>query len=152
MKGPTDVLPEPAADATGAYRAQAGQPRETGKALRRQDLFLDQRGLTRDTPELSADEPGGTSLYLRGAQRRQSMLAEAGGGREWRPLGPAGVPRGQTYGSGPGSLVTVAGRVTAIAVDPTDPAHVLVGSAAGGSGARATAARTGPRSSTTRRR
>jgi photosystem II stability/assembly factor-like uncharacterized protein len=132
MKGPTDVLPEPAADATGAYRAPAGRPRETGKALRRQELFLDQRGLTHDAPQLSPDEPGGTSLYLRGAQRREAMLAQAGGGPEWHPVGPAGIPRGQTYGSGPGSLTTVAGRVTAIAVDPTDSDHVLVGSAAGG--------------------
>src|SRR4051794_32350139 len=102
MKGPTDVLPEPAADATGAYRARAGRPRETGKALRRQELFLDQRGLTHDAPQLSPDEPGGTSLYLRGAQRREAMLAQAGGGPEWHPVGPAGRPPGPTHRTGPG--------------------------------------------------
>ncbi|HEV7886382.1 MAG TPA: hypothetical protein VGO92_02410 [Acidimicrobiales bacterium] len=50
----------------------------------------------------------------------------------WRPLGPFAVPHGQTYGSGPGSRPSIAGRVSAIAVDPSDPAHILVGAGGGG--------------------
>lgn len=50
----------------------------------------------------------------------------------WRPLGPLLIPRGQTYGSGPGSRPSVSGRVAAIAVDPSRPQHVLVASAGGG--------------------
>jgi photosystem II stability/assembly factor-like uncharacterized protein len=47
----------------------------------------------------------------------------------WRSLGPVTIPNGQTYGA---SRVNVSGRVAAIAVDPSDPAHVLVGAANGG--------------------
>ena len=51
------------------------------------------------------------------------------GGPAWQSLGPTEIPNGQTYGSGPGSRVNVSGRVAAIAVDPSNAAHVLVGSA-----------------------
>jgi photosystem II stability/assembly factor-like uncharacterized protein len=50
----------------------------------------------------------------------------------WQPLGPFHMPHGQTYGGGPGSRPPVAGRVAAIAIDPGDPAHILLGSAGGG--------------------
>jgi hypothetical protein len=50
-------------------------------------------------------------------------------GPQWRSLGPATVPNGQTYGA---SRVNVSGRVAAIAIDPSNPAHVLVGAANGG--------------------
>jgi len=53
-------------------------------------------------------------------------------GPAWQSLGPYEIPNGQTYGSGPGSRVNVSGRVAAIAVDPSNAAHVLVGSAGGG--------------------
>ena len=47
----------------------------------------------------------------------------------WRPLGPTYMPNGQTYGA---SRVDVAGRVSTVAIDPTDRDHILLGSAAGG--------------------
>ena len=50
----------------------------------------------------------------------------------WRPLGPFSIPHGQTYGSGPQSRPSVSGRIGAIAVDPNDPQHILIGAAAGG--------------------
>jgi hypothetical protein len=50
-------------------------------------------------------------------------------GPQWRSLGPWTIPNGQTYGAG---TVNVSGRVSAITVDPSDPAHVLVGAANGG--------------------
>ena len=50
----------------------------------------------------------------------------------WHPLGPSVMRNGQTYGSGTGSRVDVSGRVSAIAVDPADSAHLLVGAAGGG--------------------
>src|SRR5215208_3984085 len=50
-------------------------------------------------------------------------------GPQWRSIGPWTMPNGQTYGA---SRVNVSGRVSAIAVDPRDPAHVLVGAANGG--------------------
>ena len=50
-------------------------------------------------------------------------------GPQWRSLGPTTIPNGQTYGS---SRVNVSGRVAAIAVDPSNAAHVLCGAANGG--------------------
>ena len=47
----------------------------------------------------------------------------------WIQMGPTAIPNGQTYG-GPRVLVT--GRVTAIAVDPTNPLVIYVGTAQGG--------------------
>jgi hypothetical protein len=52
-----------------------------------------------------------------------------GVGPQWRSLGPWTIPNGQTYGA---SRVNVSGRLSAVAVDPSDPAHVLVGGANGG--------------------
>jgi len=50
----------------------------------------------------------------------------------WRPIGPFAIPHGQTHGAGPRSRPAVAGRVTAVAVDPADPGHLLVGTGGGG--------------------
>jgi hypothetical protein len=50
-------------------------------------------------------------------------------GPQWRSLGPWTVPNGQTYGA---SRVNVSGRVSAIAIHPTNPARVLCGAANGG--------------------
>jgi hypothetical protein len=55
--------------------------------------------------------------------------APAAGVPAWRSLGPVTIPNGQTYGS---SRVNVSGRIAAIATDPSDPAHALVGAANGG--------------------
>jgi photosystem II stability/assembly factor-like uncharacterized protein len=132
-----------------------------GKALLRQIEFLDQRGLSREPVEVHLNErsdlevgderpPRGAappsavgavddvvqapSPYLLASREKEAMLAAAPPEPtlEWRPLGPAGIPQGQTYGVGPGATATMAGRVTAIAVDPAAPEHVLVGTAAGG--------------------
>jgi hypothetical protein len=53
-------------------------------------------------------------------------------GPYWRSIGPWTVTNGQTYGAGVGSRVNVSGRVSAVAVDPGRPAHVLAGAANGG--------------------
>ncbi|HTS61398.1 MAG TPA: hypothetical protein VMH28_05215 [Candidatus Acidoferrales bacterium] len=50
-------------------------------------------------------------------------------GPQWRSLGAAAIPNGQTYGS---SRVNVSGRVAAVAVDPSNANHVLCGAANGG--------------------
>ena len=47
----------------------------------------------------------------------------------WQSIGPSSIPNGQTYGK---NLIAVSGRVAAIAVDPFDPKHLLVGAAGGG--------------------
>jgi photosystem II stability/assembly factor-like uncharacterized protein len=50
----------------------------------------------------------------------------------WRPLGPFSIPHGQTYGSGTGSRPAVSGRVSSVAVDPSNDQHILIGAAGGG--------------------
>ena len=50
-------------------------------------------------------------------------------GPQWRSLGPWTIPNGQTYGS---SRVNVSGRISSVAVDPSNPAHVICGAAGGG--------------------
>lgn len=65
---------------------------------------------------------------------QQSKIAETGmvgaatAGPAWSAVGPAPIPNGQT----PGITDAVSGRVTAIAVDPTNSAVVYVGTAQGG--------------------
>ena len=47
----------------------------------------------------------------------------------WQEIGPSRIPNGQTYGT---NTIDVIGRVSAIAVDPSDPKHLLLGAAGGG--------------------
>jgi len=93
----------------------------------------------------SASAPDVAAEYMEAAQARTSSSLMLGArsleaapeqmgpptatGPQWRSLGPWTIPNGQTYGS---SRVNVSGRVATIAVDPSNPAHVLCGSAAGG--------------------
>ena len=50
----------------------------------------------------------------------------------WRSIGPATVTNGQTYGTGGNNRVNVSGRVSALAVDPSNGNHLLAGAANGG--------------------
>jgi photosystem II stability/assembly factor-like uncharacterized protein len=125
-------------DRARALASNGGQP-ITGKTYLRQEEFLRQRGLTEVSRALAigelpaarivAEEPA--APYLRGSRERAALLGEAPPSPDvsWQPLGPDRIPDGQTYGSG---TATMAGRVSAIAVDPSEPDHVLAGSAAGG--------------------
>jgi len=47
----------------------------------------------------------------------------------WRSFGPERIPNGQTYGT---NRVDVVGRVSALAVDPSDGRHILAGAGCGG--------------------
>ncbi len=78
-------------------------------------------------------EEGGTAIaenvaqmYLEAAERLAPPTPTA---PQWRSLGPWTVPNGQTYGA---SRVNISGRLSAIAIDPDNPAHVLAGAANGG--------------------
>jgi photosystem II stability/assembly factor-like uncharacterized protein len=53
----------------------------------------------------------------------------AAGVSNWVQLGPVAIPNGQTYGT---ARVFVTGRITAIAIDPTQPQVISVGTARGG--------------------
>ena len=62
------------------------------------------------------------------ARTQGDAVALFGSGTPWTPIGPAPIPNGQTVTTS----TAVSGRVTAIAVDPTDPNIVYVGVAQGG--------------------
>lgn len=47
----------------------------------------------------------------------------------WQFIGPSNIPNGQTYGT---NTISVIGRVSSIAVDPNNTAHLLLGAAGGG--------------------
>jgi photosystem II stability/assembly factor-like uncharacterized protein len=138
VKAPLDVAS--AAERHGGAKGSNGYAPVTGKTFRRQAEFLEQRGLSRRSSPLAPDplaDPADSDsrlLYLRAAEQRAALLGAnpPDAAIVWECLGPNGIPKGQTYGTGPGSQVTVAGRIAAIAVDPTDQNHVLIGSAAGG--------------------
>ena len=86
-------------------------------------------------------QPAVGSAYMEAAQGGASARERSGppsgpptgpptaSGPQWRSLGPWTIPNGQTYGS---SRVNVSGRVSCIAVDPSNPAHVICGAAGGG--------------------
>ena len=78
------------------------------------------RGLTK-TPARPTAARGGT--------RRAAAEAAAAAPTQWQSIGPTVIPNGQTYGT---SRVDVVGRVSAIAVDPSDPKHLVLGAAGGG--------------------
>lgn len=78
-----------------------------------------------DTGETGTAESIAT-VHLEAAEK---MGPPVGLGPHWRSCGPATVINGQTYGS---SRVNVSGRVSALATDPSNAAHVLAGAANGG--------------------
>lgn len=63
------------------------------------------------------------------ASEAEAAPAPMAAAPRWRPLGPSRIPDGQTYGS---ARVDVSGRVSSVAVDPTNANHILCGAAAGG--------------------
>lgn len=81
-----------------------------------------------ETPTAAAAES--TEVAATHAMAAAKTLGAPVAGRpQWRSLGPWTIPDGQTYGA---TRINVSGRVAAIAIDPSDPAHVLCGAANGG--------------------
>jgi photosystem II stability/assembly factor-like uncharacterized protein len=95
-----------------------------GRARARLERFRAERGIG------PGEESSYAAAYLAAVEQRARLERPTRAG--WRPLGPFAIPHGRTNGSGPGSRPAVAGRVSAVAVDPGDPRHLLVGAAGGG--------------------
>lgn len=141
----------------GAVKGKkARRPRVPGgKALARQAYFLEQRQLD-GVPDGSAASPKSLRAAYTSLKRGRSSAAKRKAGlpslltafnekaaldsaaaatmvpQAWRSLGPFSTPHGQTYGSGPKSRPSVSGRIGALAVDPTNDQHILIGAAGGG--------------------
>jgi hypothetical protein len=88
-------------------------------------VSLQQRAGGRRVRE-AGDEEAARTLMRAAALLNEPVEATA---PQWRSLGPWTVSGGQTYGS---TRVNVSGRISTIAVDPSRPAHLLVGAANGG--------------------
>ena len=146
----------------GTRRADAGakKPRRRlprvrgGKALARLNFFERQRQTGESdvahkaTPAVAVVSAGSTrsvgrrgtrggaeSPYLTAFAEKSHLARTAPAApveQAWRPLGPFSIPHGQTYGHGAGSRPPVAGRVVAVAIDPGNADHVLIGAAGGG--------------------
>ncbi|HVF47387.1 MAG TPA: hypothetical protein VNA17_07465, partial [Pyrinomonadaceae bacterium] len=76
-------------------------------------------------------KPDSRSRAIKELERSERELAERGEsvqGSSWRSLGPAPIPNGQTVGR----TDPVSGRVTSLAVHPSDPNIIFAGTAQGG--------------------
>jgi hypothetical protein len=98
------------------------------------DTSSPRRGRGRGSPGTEEEEAGTDESAIGGIANEYLQVGEHLGpptpiGPRWQSLGPWTVPKGQTYGA---SRVNVSGRVSAVVVDPRNPAHVLVGAANGG--------------------
>ncbi len=157
MRTPIDLdLDDAGTPTEDAARGSAdGTPRPplvgppNGKAWERLLLFEQERGLAEPDTEppdtlteavrALDDDPMQTRSdltvdYAEALEATELDTERARGAAppSWRPLGPTFMRNGQTYGSGAGSRVDVSGRVSSIAVDPSNSAHLLAGAAGGG--------------------
>ncbi|TAN61723.1 MAG: hypothetical protein EPN20_11955, partial [Magnetospirillum sp.] len=109
-----------------------------GKALARLLQMMSERGILPPVTEggmAPATKTGGFDIaaHLDAFGKIKFQLAPPVPVAEgWRCLGPFVIPHGQTYGSGGNNRPAVAGRVSALAVDPLNASHILAGSAQGG--------------------
>ena len=105
---------------------EAGEEGEMDKALYMQ-LRSEHIALLRG---LDTMEQGSRSRAIRDMERSESLMRGSGGRPQaaWLALGPAPIPNGQTTSR----TDPVSGRISAIAVDPTDPNIVYAGAAQGG--------------------
>ncbi|HSI80536.1 MAG TPA: hypothetical protein VK919_07790, partial [Solirubrobacterales bacterium] len=105
-------------------------PRRRGKGRKRTSSR--RGGKRKPDSEAEAGEAGVgvaeeiAEAYLEVAERMGPPTAF---GPQWRSCGPWTVTNGQTYGA---TRINASGRVSALAADPSNPAHVLAGAANGG--------------------
>jgi len=96
---------------------------DKGEYLRLRGEHLD---LLRGRPHFLSHDPRARALEQ---MRAAESAAGSGAIPPWTELGPAPIPNGQVSN---GPQLAVSGRVSAIAVDPTNPDVVYVGAAQGG--------------------
>ena len=71
-------------------------------------------------------------MYLETAERLKAAHTGDNSTPQWRSLGPNKITHGQTYGENRHHRVNVAGRISAVLVDPRDSNRILAGAAGGG--------------------
>ncbi|MDQ3871944.1 MAG: hypothetical protein M3301_10080, partial [Chloroflexota bacterium] len=122
------VAEEDTAEVLAIVAEMAASPRERGGKKRSSRRGRSRRGVTR-----SEGREAGLGVAEEVAQAyvdaAEQMAPPTPFGPQWRSCGPGTVTDGQTYGA---TRINVSGRVSALAVDPANPAHVLAGAANGG--------------------
>lgn len=98
------------------------------KARRRLEYFRAARGLGGAESDETARATAQERITTIERMGQAGPLTTA----QWYSIGPTVMHNGQTYGSGGNNRVDVAGRVSSVAVDPSNPAHILAGPAGGG--------------------
>ena len=130
-----DGLDEIAAEAVAAAVPDAQEQRRLGRFLEGNTASPSGKAAIAsaartDERSLEGEDGGAAKTLARAYMEAVEQLGPpTASGPQWRSLGPWTIPNGQTYGS---SRVNVSGRVGTIAVDPSNPAHVLAGAANGG--------------------
>jgi len=103
---------------------------EDNPKLRYQKLSEDQFRGTPEKESLAKFRAAAVEdTFDQGPVNETPMTPATPGGSNWVQLGPLAIANGQTYG---GARVIVTGRVTGIAVDPTDANNIYVAAARGG--------------------
>jgi hypothetical protein len=124
------AVPEQDAGAVMEIVAEMGvAPPETGRRRGRASPSRARRG--EGAASGGAEEGVGVAAEIAEAYlaAADAMGPPTAFGPQWRSCGPWTVTNGQTYGA---NRVNVSGRVSALAVDPGNAAHLLAGAANGG--------------------
>lgn len=127
---PSDLLDAAPPDGTSTRSAKAGA--KTKAASKKEETGGKVESYAQALAETATEikQPGMQSTGMRTAPDGKDVMGPpTATGPQWRFLGPTSLTNGQTYGD---SRVIVSGRVSCIAVDPSNGNHVLVGSAGGG--------------------
>lgn len=112
-----------------AVTAAATAPPPTRRSTAKRSLAAQMAELRLAALEQAGRHAPGESIAGAVVAEEAAPVAPVPGASNWTQLGPNAIPRGQTYGPG---RVLVTGRVTAIAIDPTDRDRLYVGAAQGG--------------------
>jgi hypothetical protein len=114
-----------------AMRAKVGGAARAAKSKRGRGASPEAKqyaaAIIKAATALARKAPRGRGATRLATARGAAALSSAS--TNWQALGPSNIPNGQTYGT---NRVDVIGRVSCIAVDPNNSAHLLLGSAGGG--------------------
>lgn len=118
---PAEPPPPPTKSAKGKKQKPKETTEETPKAYANAFLEMAESLRASQAPEvmMAATQP----------EAGPQMSPPTGTGPQWRFLGPIRMPNGQTYGD---TRIDVSGRVSAVAINPSNSNHILCGAAGGG--------------------
>lgn len=136
---PADALPS-AAPRRGTRRLSASAAKAAAKSAAPQRTVMTQLAALRieavaQSRNLQDADAGAPHAVVLGAAPQLGVdhgplgVAPVPGVSNWVQLGPTAIPKGQSYG---GARILVTGRVTSIAIDPSNANVVYAGTAQGG--------------------